>query len=71
MQITIILFLQLHGRAFLAQSAYTELTSVCGQVSPALADVLKVVLELYLIDACLNRLGDFLRVCIRTNSNCS
>ncbi|KAH8396917.1 hypothetical protein KR215_006379 [Drosophila sulfurigaster] len=51
----------LHGRAFLAQSAYTELTQVAKHVSPALADVLKVVLELYLVDACLNRIGDFLR----------
>ncbi|XP_017868328.1 PREDICTED: probable peroxisomal acyl-coenzyme A oxidase 1 [Drosophila arizonae] len=51
----------LHGRAFLAQTAYTELTAISKQVSPALADVLKVVLELYLVDACLNRIGDFLR----------
>ncbi|XP_001361780.1 probable peroxisomal acyl-coenzyme A oxidase 1 [Drosophila pseudoobscura] len=51
----------LHGRAFLAESAYTELLAVSRQVSPALADVLKVVLELYLVDACLNRIGDFLR----------
>ncbi|XP_017837257.1 probable peroxisomal acyl-coenzyme A oxidase 1 [Drosophila busckii] len=52
---------ELHGRAFLAQSAYTELLAMCKQVSPALADVLMVVLELYLVDACLNRIGDFLR----------
>lgn len=51
----------LHGRAFLAQYAYTDLTEVSRRVSPALADVLKVVLELYLVDACLNRIGDFLR----------
>ncbi|XP_016976162.1 probable peroxisomal acyl-coenzyme A oxidase 1 [Drosophila rhopaloa] len=51
----------LHGRAFLAQTAYTELFALSRNVSPALADVLKVVLELYLVDACLNRIGDFLR----------
>ncbi|XP_017078964.1 probable peroxisomal acyl-coenzyme A oxidase 1 [Drosophila eugracilis] len=51
----------LHGRAFLAQSAYTELLALSREVSPALAEVLKVVLELYLVEACLNRIGDFLR----------
>ncbi|XP_065370396.1 probable peroxisomal acyl-coenzyme A oxidase 1 [Calliphora vicina] len=51
----------LHGRSFLASSALFELQNLATQVSPALGDVLKTVLELYLVDACLNRIGDFLR----------
>ncbi|XP_037941254.1 probable peroxisomal acyl-coenzyme A oxidase 1 [Teleopsis dalmanni] len=51
----------LHGRAFLALSAYTELLAIARGVSNAMGDVLKTILELYLIDACLNRVGDFLR----------
>ncbi|TMW42313.1 hypothetical protein DOY81_012606 [Sarcophaga bullata] len=51
----------LHGRAFLASSALYELQKLSSQVSPALGDVLKTILELYLVDACLNRIGDFLR----------
>jgi len=51
----------LHGRAYLAQTGYNELTKVAKESSPALAAVLRTILELYLIDACLSRIGDFLR----------
>lgn len=53
---------QLHGRAFMANSAYNELQSLSKRVSTPLANILQIILELYLIDACLNRIGDFLRV---------
>ncbi|XP_013097816.2 probable peroxisomal acyl-coenzyme A oxidase 1 [Stomoxys calcitrans] len=61
----------LHGRAFLASSALFELRNLSSQVSQALGDVLKVVLELYLVDACLNRLGDFLRFINLTDNDVS
>ncbi|XP_061392969.1 probable peroxisomal acyl-coenzyme A oxidase 1 [Musca vetustissima] len=61
----------LHGRAFLASSALYELTKLSSQVSKALADVLMVILELYLVDACLNRLGDFLRFIDLTDTDVS
>lgn len=50
----------IHGRAFFAHSAYTEINNICKNVSGALSKVLMDILELYLLDACLNRIGDFL-----------
>lgn len=46
----------------MATSACNELQSLSRKVSKPLANILQVLLELYLIDACLNRIGDFLRV---------
>lgn len=43
-------------------SACNEVQALCGRVSRPLANILNVILELYLIEAVLNRLGDFLRV---------
>ncbi|XP_036339309.1 probable peroxisomal acyl-coenzyme A oxidase 1 [Rhagoletis pomonella] len=51
----------LHGRAFIAQSAYIVLSQLIREVSTELGAVLQTILELYLLDACLGRLGDFLR----------
>ncbi|XP_004530468.1 probable peroxisomal acyl-coenzyme A oxidase 1 [Ceratitis capitata] len=61
----------LHGRAFLAQSAYTELNQLIPKVSPELGAVFKTILELYLIDSCLIRIGDFLRFINLTDSDIS
>lgn len=52
----------MHGRAFMAASACNELQALCRRVSRPLANILEIILELYLIEALLNRLGDFLRV---------
>uniref|UniRef100_A0A1A9VP18 Acyl-coenzyme A oxidase n=1 Tax=Glossina austeni TaxID=7395 RepID=A0A1A9VP18_GLOAU len=52
---------ELHGRAFLALTALTELQALSQKVSPALSEIFQWLLELYLVDACLQRIGDFLR----------
>lgn len=60
---------EIHGRAFLAQYAFTELQAVARGVSASMGDVLKVILELYLVNALLNQLGDFLRFINITGSD--
>uniref|UniRef100_A0A1A9X3M9 Acyl-coenzyme A oxidase n=1 Tax=Glossina brevipalpis TaxID=37001 RepID=A0A1A9X3M9_9MUSC len=52
---------ELHARAFLALTALTELQALSRKVSPALGEIFQLLLELYLVDACLQRIGDFLR----------
>ncbi|XP_019847959.2 probable peroxisomal acyl-coenzyme A oxidase 1 [Bactrocera dorsalis] len=61
----------LHGRAFLAQTAYSGLNELIRQVSPALAAVFQTILELYLLDACLGRMGDLLRFINLTDGDVS
>ncbi|XP_067633008.1 acyl-coenzyme A oxidase 1 isoform X2 [Eurosta solidaginis] len=61
----------IHGRAFIVQSAYIELNNLIRQVSPELGAILKTILELYLIDSCLARIGDFLRFINLTDADVS
>uniref|UniRef100_A0A1A9VP24 Acyl-CoA oxidase C-terminal domain-containing protein n=1 Tax=Glossina austeni TaxID=7395 RepID=A0A1A9VP24_GLOAU len=45
----------------MALTALTELQALSQKVSPALSEIFQWLLELYLVDACLQRIGDFLR----------
>ncbi|XP_055374432.1 probable peroxisomal acyl-coenzyme A oxidase 1 [Condylostylus longicornis] len=51
----------LHCRAFILSSAWSEIQEAVKNVSPALGKVLIQLMELYAVDSCFNRLGDLLR----------
>lgn len=51
-----------HCRAFLVQSGYDVVEKSISSVSPALGEVLRDIMELYSLDACIRATGDLLRV---------
>ncbi|XP_063700828.1 probable peroxisomal acyl-coenzyme A oxidase 1 [Culicoides brevitarsis] len=50
-----------HCRAFLVQSSYVMINQACRDVSPALGDVLKHIIELFAVDTCIKSLADLQR----------
>jgi acyl-CoA oxidase len=51
-----------HCRAFLVQSGSVMIEKHLKNVSPALGNVLRNIVELYAVDACIKATGDLLRV---------
>lgn len=57
-----------HCRAFLVQSSYVMIQQACRDVSPALGQVLKNVIELFAVDTCIKALADLQRVIMSLNT---
>lgn len=53
-----------HCRAFLVQSGYEMIEKASKSLSPALAVILRQIIELYAVETCMKSLGDLLRVSI-------
>lgn len=53
-----------HCRAFLVQSAFTIIEKTSSELSPALVDVLKLIVNLFAVETCFKSLADLIRVCL-------